>query len=1260
MTKALNKSAGSGPLTADYYNSLGLFYASQQKHQEAIQAFKKALDLDSGCIEAFYNQALTLTALGRLNEAIDSYANALRVRPDFVDAYYNLGNLWQKEGFFEKAIEVYRLSVKLKPDFPEAYNNLGLCLKALERFEQAVECYEKAVKLKPDYAEAYNNLGLALQGQGLWEQAIEKFESAIMSKPDHSSAHYNLGYALNEIGKLDAAANHYRRSIQLEPDFGDAHNNLGAILKRQGRIDEAIAHYRTALEHSVGKAEIYNNLGNALKKSNRIDEALEMFRRALAARPDYAEAYNNMGVALQFRGEYPAALVCYEKAFNLKPEFAEARFNRATIDLLHGNFSRGWQDYEWRFKKRHWKDVYPLRHKLPRWDGSPFPQKRLLVFGEQGFGDTIHFVRYLPRVKALGGTVIFETRKPLLACLQGVDGIDEMIDRSTVGDPAEACDLVVPLLSLPGIFGTDLQDMPAKVPYLYADETKVSYWKKKIRGSKFKVGLVWAGNPDQENDHLRSIPLMELLTLADIPGLQLFGLQKGTAANQMREIPADICLIDLGNELEDFSDTAAAMINLDLIVSVCTAPAHLAGALGRPVWTLLSHAADWRWMLDRDDSPWYPTMRLFRQPRCDDWQGALRQLKSELKGMIQKHCQISRIPRVGDRQRGLNDHPMTTISRAQSHQPGLSEKDDIQAEVNAIPYWHQKIAPHRGVVTPGWASIDPKSNKIPKISGGIRMIEKTGQRPQDFIVMGVCSYDTRTVRWLDTLRAHYDGHTILVMTSDYPAGLAKAYDVDIHRVVVRDDFWQNQVGLGCYQWHYIKSVAEEFQETYILRTDVFDVVFQDDPRNYVAGDQEWIYVEQEGMLNRDNGYMRDWFSINPDVNPVIYQQPVYNVGAICARGKQLAAIAAFISQRRGGTYADQTELAVYMHNHREDFASIPLFFGHFADMLAKMQITGGRYFVDKKTSQKYCVCHSNGKTNHYLDSVYPHTFYAKRFTMSSSSCQAQSAVELTIGIPVKDRPVELALLLQSLLNQTFQNFSVLLVNDCQENDFLNKNSTVQGLLKLLESGGAPVTIVAGDHKGPQYCGQQILENAAAELIFRLDDDVVLLPDCLQKLLAVLTAGYDAVGPIYLDPRREMRDQSIPAGTSRQDLIKMGRIYWKEDLFLSGILQVNLLPTEEPVPVEHLNSGFLYRKAAAQRAGGYFLGYSVVGHREETDISYRMFRSGAKLAVAPAARAYHFHPAYGGIRETKGNLMHKNLWDSDERIFRERMRGWMKM
>jgi tetratricopeptide (TPR) repeat protein len=262
-------------------------------------------------------------------------------------------------------------------------------------------------------------------------------------------------------------------------------------------------------------------------------------------------------------------------------------------------------------------------------------QKRLYVHDEQGFGDTIQFVRYLPQVKALGGTVILGTRKALVASLQGCAGIDQVIDRDAGGDPAAGCDLVVPLLSLPGILGTDLESIPAEIPYLYADAAKVSYWKGRISPQGLKVGLVWAGNPGHDRDHARSIELNDLICLANIPGLQLYGLQKGAAAGQVKGLAADKNLINLGCEFEDFSDTAAVIANMDLIISVDTAVAHLAGAMGVPVWTLVYFAPDWRWMLDREDSPWYPTMRLFRQQKAGDWTGAIGRIIAEFKVLIQ-------------------------------------------------------------------------------------------------------------------------------------------------------------------------------------------------------------------------------------------------------------------------------------------------------------------------------------------------------------------------------------------------------------------------------------------------------------------------------------------------------------------------------------------------------------------------------------------------------------------------------------------------
>jgi len=629
VTEHLNKLTRPEPLTADYYNSLGLLYALREKHREATWAFQKALDLDDRWAVAFYNQALSLTALGRLDEAIDRYTHALQISPDFQDAYYNLGNVFKKKGFIKKAIQNYSVSVKLKPDFPEAYNNLGLCLKALKRFELAVECYEKSIEMKPDYAEAYNNLGLTLQEQGLWGQAIEKFESAITLKPDYSDAHYNLGFALNEIDKLDAAASHYRRSIQLKPDFADAYNNLGAILSRQGKIEEAIAHYRTALQYSPVKAEIYNNLGNALKKSGRIDEALEMLQRALAARPGYAEAFNNMGVVLQFRGDYPAALLSYEKAIMLKPEFAEARFNRATVDLLLGNFSRGWQGYEWRFRRRDWRRTYPHRYSQPRWDGSSFDGKTLYVHCEQGLGDILQFVRYLPWVKALGGRLILETIGPMVRLCRRIASVDQVVEPNPHGRPAVDFDYFIPLLSLPAIFNTTLDTIPNQIPYLSATPEDLERWRPRISPKGLRIGLVWAGT---STDPRRACPLAWFTPLTQLKNIHFYGLQKGIAAEQIEVegLPKGMRLTNLGQEFEDFADTAAVVAQMDLVISIDTSVAHLAGAMGKPLWLLLPDIPDWRWLLDRNDTPWYPSAKLFRQKRPGEWQPVIQSIADDL------------------------------------------------------------------------------------------------------------------------------------------------------------------------------------------------------------------------------------------------------------------------------------------------------------------------------------------------------------------------------------------------------------------------------------------------------------------------------------------------------------------------------------------------------------------------------------------------------------------------------------------------------
>ena len=388
-----------------------------------------------------------------------------------------------------------------------------------------------------------------------------------------------------------------RRALALKPDYAEAHNNLGGALSAQGNLDEAVACYR----------------------------------RALALKPDYAEAHNNLGGALSDLAKFDEALACYRRALRLKPDYAEAHWNQALLTLLTGDFERGWAEYEWRWKT---KQLHFERRTFsqPRWDGQPLAGRTILLHAEQGLGDTIQFVRYVSLVKVRGGRVVVECQPPLLPLLADCPGIDQVVAR---GNPLPAFDVQAPLLSLPGILGTTLDSIPDRVPYLRADPELAQAWRKRLEAlDGFKVGIVWQGNPPFKGDRQRSIPLRQYEALARVEGVQLVSLQKGAGADQLGKLAASFPVLDLGEQLETFSDTAAVLKNLDLLISSCTSVPHLAGALGVPVWLALPFVPDWRWLLEREDSPWYPHHRLFRQSRPGDWSEVFERIAGALRGLV--------------------------------------------------------------------------------------------------------------------------------------------------------------------------------------------------------------------------------------------------------------------------------------------------------------------------------------------------------------------------------------------------------------------------------------------------------------------------------------------------------------------------------------------------------------------------------------------------------------------------------------------------
>ncbi len=468
---------------------------------------------------------------------------------------------------------------------------------------------------------------------------------------------HTLGIIYHQTGKSAIAVDLITKAIALTSHVPEYHYNLGIIYGTLGKTDDAIRSYQTCLYLKPDYTDALNNLGLILYEQNRIEESIISFQKSIRAKPDATNARYNLGMALQAQGRPEEAIDTYNQVLKVIPDSAETHFNRSISLLLTGNFEEGWDEYEWRFRPTGKKTDGVAGKSLMRWDGASLNNKRMLVNDEQGIGDTLQFIRYLPLLKERGGSVIFETSKPLKNLLEKSPGIDELVEPSSAGISEIESDFYVRLMSLPGIFQTTLETIPDRIPYIFADGKKIKFWQDRINKHTFNVGIVWAGNPTTKYEHGglsglehlnlvwagnpsnktaagRSNQLECFAPLAGIDGVQLYGLQKGAAAVQAEELSNSINVINLGEEFEDFSDTAGVIESLDLIISVDTSVAHLAGAMGKTVWVLIPYIPDWRWMLERDDSPWYQTMRLFRQQRKGDWDHVFERVANELGALV--------------------------------------------------------------------------------------------------------------------------------------------------------------------------------------------------------------------------------------------------------------------------------------------------------------------------------------------------------------------------------------------------------------------------------------------------------------------------------------------------------------------------------------------------------------------------------------------------------------------------------------------------
>lgn len=590
---------------------LGLIADQLNKPGESIAYLEQLLALRPDSAETHSNMAALLCKRGRLSEAIAHQQQAIALKPEDAEVHYNLGILLYENQQIPEATTCYRQAVALNPNHANAYNNLGIALYKQNQIDEAIDCYRRAIAANPHHANAHNSLGVALFRQGQVEESLLHYQQAVALKPDYFNAYNNLGTVLQNQGKLKEAMANYQKAIELNPGYASAYDNLGTILQGWRQLDEAIVNYRKAIELDPNSANAYNNLGSALKEKGQIEAAIACCQKALELQPDHPDAHNNYGSSLVEQGEFEAAIDHFEQAIQAKADHANAHLNLGIILLLLGNYERGLPEYHWRWKT---KQCPPLRYPHAFWDGSELQGKIILLTAEQGFGDTIQFVRYAPLVAQRGGQVVVACQSSLVRLLSTVPGIIRCVDRDKVDVQTHVHS---PMLDLPMLLGTTLDTIPANIPYLTPADTPIAL--EVPPETRLKVGIAWSVNPDSSTAEKRSCPLSLFLGLLDLPGVALYSLQKVPPEADLAILQEHPRLQDLRQQLTDFADTAAAIAQLDLVITVDTAVAHLAGALGKPVWTLLAKVADWRWLREGEKTQWYPTMRLFRQIEAGNW-----------------------------------------------------------------------------------------------------------------------------------------------------------------------------------------------------------------------------------------------------------------------------------------------------------------------------------------------------------------------------------------------------------------------------------------------------------------------------------------------------------------------------------------------------------------------------------------------------------------------------------------------------------------
>lgn len=604
--KAYRKVLRHNALHPDSLRLLGALYLQTGQITQAAEVLSKAANMIPNDTETLTNLGLSLWRLKRSEEAAQRFEQALAIRPDYFPALSNLAHLYHANGNEEQSATLYEKTLHFYPDDPSTLFNYGNSLLASGKLDAAIEIYERALRSKPDYPDAMINLGIAYSLKGKAERSINKFQ---------------------------AARQWLEKAAQADPHNLQAMNNLGIVLRLLGETESAVACFQKALAVRPDYAEALTNLATCLHDLGEIDEAIACCGTILSLKPDAAEAHINLGVFLQQKGAHQEALSSFTKALRFRPRSIDAAWNKALSLLALGHYKEAWALHEAGLGIAHMRGPYTPDK---RWQGEDLAGKRLLICCEQGLGDNLQFVRYAALCKERGANVLVQCPESLRALLSNSPSIDVLPKKPGAGD----YDLHIPIMSLPYMFGTEIDTIPSRFPYLHVGANARQKWAPRFDMGGFKVGLVWAGNPreDQINAHLvdrrRSMDLADLLPLFDVEKVTFYNLQMGAKAGQIDDGHLQSRLIDWMKDVRDFEDTAAIVEHLDLVISVDTSVVHLAGGMGKPVWVLSRFDACWRWLQNRPSNPWYPSARVFGQQKPGDWQSVIVRVKEALQEVL--------------------------------------------------------------------------------------------------------------------------------------------------------------------------------------------------------------------------------------------------------------------------------------------------------------------------------------------------------------------------------------------------------------------------------------------------------------------------------------------------------------------------------------------------------------------------------------------------------------------------------------------------